>query len=105
MPLRYSPVARVHERVAGLFAVDEHPPTHPEMHPEPSVGICRVEKDLLADTARRHELVADERIPERRRRRSPLEEPRIGRVHAKYLAVKRVRVEDATRRFHLENLR
>ena len=43
VPLRDAPVARVHERIAGLLVVDEHAPAHAEMHADADVGIasCR----------------------------------------------------------------
>ena len=41
MPLRDPAVARVHERVAGLLAVDDHAAAHAEVHAEPHVGIRR----------------------------------------------------------------
>ena len=82
-----------------------HPTAHAEVHADAHVGIGGVEHDLLADPARRGERVADERVPQRGRRRAPLEEPRVGRVHAHDLAIERARVEHRARRLDLEDLR
>ena len=105
MPLGDAPIARVHERIARFFAVDEHPAAHPEVHAEHArPGSRGVEHDLLADPARGRERVADQRVAQRRRGGAPLEEPRVGRVHARDLAVERVRVEHRARRLDLQDL-
>ena len=81
MPLRDAPIARVEQRVTRFDVVDEHPPAHTEMNADAHVGIFRVEHDLLAAPPCGRERVADQRVPQCGRGRSPLHEPGVGRVH------------------------
>ncbi len=105
VPLRHAAIARVDERIAGLFVVDEHAATHAEMYPDAHVGIAGIEDDLLPPAPGGRERVADERVPQRGCGSAPLHEPRIGCVHLDDLTIDRVRFEHLPRRFDFQNFR
>ncbi len=81
-----------------------HASAHAEVQPEAHVGVTRVDEDLLAPPPRGGESVADERVPQRGCGRTPLHEPRVGRVHLGDLAIERARLEDLARGFDFEDL-
>ena len=59
----------------------------------------------LPRAARRGERVADERVPQRGRGRAPLQEPRVGRVHLRDLAIERARCRAPCARLRLRGSR
>jgi len=105
MPFRNAPIARIDQRIAGLVAIDEHATAHSEVRTEPSIGICGIEQDLLSGASRRREPIPDERVPERRRGRAPLEEPRVGCVYPSDLPMQGALAEQLPRRLDLQDLR
>src|SRR5205085_8630283 len=97
-------IARVDERVARGFAVDDHPTAHPEVERKANAGVD-VEHDELAATARLEELRARQRGAHRRRGQAPLQEPCIGCLDRRDPAVECARFDERARCFDFEDLR